>query len=70
MKRLVLVASGMLMLVALSSCERNYTCTCVYPDKAAGTNRTTIRAYNRTDARNTCASINEGAKLHGGACAL
>jgi hypothetical protein len=56
--------------VTATSCQRSYTCTCVYPHQAAGTTQTTIKAYNRSDAKATCAEHNEGAKLRGGACAL
>lgn len=55
---------------SMSSCQRNFTCTCVYPDKAAGTTYTTIKAYKRSDAVETCRTVHNGARLNGGACAL
>ena len=64
------IAATALFTIAVSSCERKFTCTCVYPNQSAGTTYTTIRAYNRSDAKATCADLNEGAKLRGGACAL
>lgn len=55
---------------SMSSCQRNFTCTCVYPNAAAGTTKTTIKAYHRSDAKETCSKLNNGARLNGGACAL
>lgn len=55
---------------SMSSCQRNFTCTCVYPNANAGTTTTNIKAYNRSDARETCSKLNNGAQLNGGACAL
>lgn len=54
----------------MSSCERKFTCTCVYPNSNAGTTTTTIKAYKRSDAQETCRKIHQGAVLNGGACAL
>lgn len=59
-----------IVVTSLSSCEKKYTCTCVYPGQAAGTTQTTIKAYKRSDARETCDNIHRGAQLSGGACAL
>ncbi|MBS1771228.1 MAG: hypothetical protein JST82_00105 [Bacteroidetes bacterium] len=70
MKRILPVILSMTTTIVLSSCERKYTCTCVYPNAAAGTTKTEIRAYSRSDAKETCSNMNTGAKLNGGACAL
>jgi hypothetical protein len=70
MKRFLPLAAAVIVLATATSCERKYTCTCVYPGQAVGTTTTTIRAYNKTDARNVCDGMNEGAKTRGGACAL
>lgn len=70
MKLILPLAAAAIVLATATSCERTYTCTCVYPNQAAGTAKTTIKAYNRNDAKATCTDMNEGAKLRGGACAL
>jgi len=59
-----------MIVTSMSSCERNYTCTCVYPYTNAGTTTTNIKAYSRSDAQETCNKVHEGAKRNGGACAL
>lgn len=70
MKKLTLITLGVMAITFMSSCEKKYTCTCVYPYAQAGTTKTEIRAYKRSDAQTTCSNINTGARLSGGACAL
>lgn len=70
MKRNILFGAIVLFIIGTSSCQKKYTCTCVYPYAVAGTTTTTIKAYKRSDAQATCTSMNTGAKLSGGACAL
>lgn len=70
MKKIAFITVGVIVLATMSSCEKKYTCTCVYPGSAAGTTTTNIKAYKRSDAVATCNSMNTGAKLSGGACAL
>ena len=70
MKKLLITMAAAIAMTSMSSCERNFTCTCVYPGAAAGTTKTTIKAYNRYDAQETCTKLNNGARQNGGACAL
>jgi hypothetical protein len=70
MKRILPMAAIAVMLVTATSCEKKYTCTCVYPNQAVGTTTTDIRAYNKSDARDVCDGMNDGAQARGGACAL
>jgi hypothetical protein len=70
MKKLALITVGVVAITAMSSCEKKYTCTCVYPNAQAGTTKTDIKAYRRSDAQATCSNMNTGARLSGGACAL
>ncbi len=70
MKKLLLIAAIAVTASFMASCEKNYTCTCVYPGTNAGTTKTTIKAYNKRDARETCDKVHAGAVLNGGACAL
>lgn len=70
MKKAVLLPALAAAMISMSSCERNFTCTCVYPDSNIGTTKTNINAYKRSDAEVHCSSLNKGAKTLGGACAL
>lgn len=70
MKKLYLIMATAIVVTSMSSCQRNFTCTCVYPGKAAGTTTTNIKAYSRSDARETCDAMNDGARRNGGACSL
>lgn len=70
MKKLFIITAIAVTAISLTSCEKNYTCTCVYPGSNAGTTKTTIKAYKRNDARETCDKVHAGAQLNGGACAL
>jgi len=55
---------------ALSSCERTFTCTCVYPNSTIGTTRTTMKAVHKSDAEDRCSIMDKGAQAYDGACAL
>lgn len=70
MKKALLLPALAAAIISMSSCERNFTCTCVYPDSNIGTTKTNIKAYKRSDAEVHCSSLNKGAKTLGGACAL
>ena len=70
MKKILLVMAVAIIATSMSSCERKYTCTCVYPDSGIGTTKTTIRAYNKREAERTCDKLSEGAKVNDGLCAL
>lgn len=56
--------------LVLSSCEKEYTCTCTYPGQTVGTTKTTFKAAKKSDAQTSCNNLNEQAKTQGGACAL
>jgi len=70
MKILGFAVIGIMMMTALSSCEKKYTCTCVYPNSSIGTTTTTFKASKKSDAQATCNVQNSGAKSSGGSCAL
>jgi hypothetical protein len=67
MKTLFLVIAGA---IVLSSCEKNYTCTCVYPNSSISTSKTTFKTAKKSDAETSCGNLNTSAKVNGGACAL
>jgi hypothetical protein len=70
MKNAILAIAGIVMLGTTTSCKRNFTCTCVYPDSKIGTTKTKMQAVRKSDAEDACAMQNIGAKTQGGACAL
>lgn len=70
MKILSFAIIGIMMMTALSSCEKKYTCTCVYPGSSVGTTTTNFKASKKADAEATCNTQNINAKAIGGSCAL
>ena len=70
MKIIKLAVIGITLMTALSSCEKKYTCTCVYPGSTVGTTQTEFKAAKKADAETTCNSQNTAAKAKGGSCAL
>jgi hypothetical protein len=70
MKKITLVIVCAVMAATMSSCEKNYTCTCVYPGSTIGTTSTTYKAKKKSDAEAACSAQNVGAKANGGSCAL
>ncbi len=70
MKKAILLPAIAVAIISMSSCERNFTCTCVYPNTNIGTTKTNIKASKRSDAEVHCNSLNKGAQTLGGACAL
>lgn len=70
MKKISLFGLGIILMAAFSSCEKSYTCTCVYPGAAVGTTSTTYKAKKKSEAEATCAAQNTAAKATGGSCAL
>lgn len=70
MKIIKFAVIGIMLAGGLSSCERNYTCTCVYPGAAVGTTKTEFKASKKADAEANCNAQNNGAKINGGSCAL
>lgn len=70
MRKIAFVISGLLLVGALSSCEKSYTCTCTYPNSSVGTTKTDFKAKKKSDAQATCNSQNIDAQAKGGSCAL
>ena len=61
---------GVMLMATFTSCEKKYTCTCVYPGSSVGTTSTEFKASKKSEAEATCAAQNSGAKASGGSCAL
>lgn len=71
MKKFIRLNIAMLViLLAASSCERKYTCLCVYPGSNISTSRTSYKAKRRSDAEAMCSNQNIAARKQGGSCAL
>jgi hypothetical protein len=60
----------MVAAILFTSCEKEYTCTCVYPGSSVGTTETKFKAAKKSEADTKCADLNTQAKLTGGSCAL
>lgn len=56
--------------LALSSCEKKYTCVCVYPNSNISTSETTYKARKKADAEDKCSEQNTAARNNDGSCAL
>lgn len=69
MKKVVLSAVSVFMVVAFTSCEKSYTCTCTYPNGNIGTTETTFKS-KKDDAQAQCSALNASAQVNDGACAL
>lgn len=70
MKKITFVIVCAVMAATMSSCEKNYTCTCVYPGSSIGTTTTNFKTKKKSDAEASCGAQNVGAKVYGGSCAL
>ena len=70
MKILSFAVIGIMMMTAFTSCEKKYTCTCVYPGSSVGTTTTDFKTAKKADAEATCNAQNVAAKVSGGSCAL
>ncbi|HEY9176884.1 MAG TPA: hypothetical protein VIN07_04300 [Flavipsychrobacter sp.] len=70
MRKAILLPALAAAIISMSSCERNFTCLCVYPDSNIGTTKTNIKAARKSDADVHCSSLNKAAQKNGGACAL
>lgn len=69
-KALLLNIAVVAGIILMSSCERNYTCICVYPGSTISTSKTTFKAKRRSEAETACSRQHTGAMASGGSCAL
>lgn len=67
MKKLVLAVAA-LGLISLTSCKKDYTCTCKYPGSADVA--TALGKQKKSDAKKTCDAANSIATIAGGSCSL
>lgn len=70
MKKQIVTLLSFVGLLALTSCERKYTCVCVYPNSNISTTRTEFKAKKESDAEASCTQLNSAAQTSGGSCAL
>lgn len=66
MKKLVLAVAA-LGLISLTSCKKDYTCTC----KSGSTSQAyPLSKQKKSDATNSCDALNTQWKILGGSCSL
>jgi len=72
MKKLLSIAAVTVALVSLSSCKKDYTCSCTYTATGLGTQttNTTIADAKKKDAETACDNIQTTYSLLGGTCEL
>ena len=72
MKKLLSIAAVTVALVSLSSCKKDYTCTCKYTPTGftEQTSTTTLADYKKKDAETACVNIQSTYNLVGGTCEL
>ena len=68
MKKLLLAITG---IAFLSSCQKEYVCTCVFPnDKSKPTTRTPVLSKKWADAMQKCDVMNTETNKIGGFCSI
>jgi hypothetical protein len=67
-KLLIPIAFSMLTSLALTSCKKDYNCTCT--DSIAGTTVVSIPNSKKSDAQDACDVLSSGEQLIGGSCSL
>jgi len=70
MKKFAFAIASVVVMTAMASCEKEYTCVCTYPNATVGTTETTFKTKKKSDAESSCSSLNTNAQATGGACAL
>lgn len=68
--RKIALLGACIAFITTTSCKKEYTCTCVYPNSNIGTTQTKYKTSDKSDAQTQCAQLDQGAKLNGGSCAL
>ena len=66
MKKLVLAVAA-LGLISLTSCKKEYTCSCSILGTTSDTKTGKVK---KSDAKSSCEALNTQAKTVGGSCAL
>lgn len=69
MRKIKLVLAGIAIITA-TSCDHEYTCTCVYPDGNIGTTETEYETKDEDEARAECDKLHQAAQAQGGVCKL
>jgi hypothetical protein len=67
MKKFFIPALAALFIVGMTSCKKDWTCTCTI---AGTTTSTTIPDSNKSDATDACDALSTTASILGGSCSL
>ena len=72
MKKLLSIASVTVALVSLSSCKKDYTCTCKFSGVGAGTPNVVaqITDAKKADAKEACDQLTTTYTPVGGSCSI
>jgi hypothetical protein len=72
MKKLLSIAAVTVALVSLSSCKKDYTCTCKYTMEGLGEQTQTLALTNlkKKDAETSCDTFKAQWSTFGGTCEL
>lgn len=68
--RKILLAITCVTLITATSCNHEYTCTCVYPDGNIGTTETEFETKDENAAKAECDKLHQAAQAQGGVCKL
>ncbi len=69
MKKITMIAVAALLAVSFTSCKKDYTCECKYPNNS-GLNSSSVIKTTKSDAKTKCETLSNAAKGAGGSCAL
>lgn len=67
MKKFFIPALAALFIVGMTSCKKDWDCTCTI---AGVTTTTTLSDLSKSEAEDACEASNVGAALLGGSCSL
>ncbi len=67
MKKSLLSAFGVALLLLATSCKKDYTCTCTV---LGVSNDTPLNDYTKSDAKEACDKSSSSAAILGGSCTL
>jgi hypothetical protein len=72
MKRFFALATVSVALISLSSCKKDYTCTCKFSGVGAGTPDVTaeFKDSKKSDAKDGCDELTSSYSPIGGSCSL
>lgn len=68
MKKFSILAVAAIFVLGLSSCKKDYTCTCTYP--SGDPESVTYKDVKKKDAEDACDALSALAAIGGGSCKI